>query len=295
MIAIPYQKTSGAGNTFVVVDGKDVPVGIDFVHLAQFACSDNREHGGADGLIAVLGTNGSDFEMKYYNRDGSTGMMCGNGGRCAVRFAAEHQYVARVEDVSFVNAGVPYHAQLTERGVRIDFPDPREVQIAVTLQLDSSLHLANSAIHYSYIDVGTPHAVLFVDENMQANMDLDAVDVALWGSAIRNHQRFVEEGVNVNFVSLLPTNDGIQLRTYERGVEAETGACGTGAIASAIVAFFRHKLPCPIKVIPTSGSPLWIDFKLSSQGIVQNVSLEGGADVLQEGILHIADQTIGQP
>ncbi len=301
MIAIPYQKTSGAGNTFVVIDGKDLPAGIDYPYLAQFACSDNREHGGADGLIVVLGIDGSDFEMKYYNRDGSTGMMCGNGGRCAVRFAAEHNYVATEQDVSFVNAGVPYHAQLTERGVRVDFPDPRELQIAVTLQLDNPLQPGNTPLHYSYVDVGTPHVVLFVDEvegiqmDLEDNADIHTVDVAQWGAAIRNHPRFVEKGVNVNFVSLLPANNGIQLRTYERGVEAETGACGTGAIASAIVTAFRHNLPCPINVIPTSGSPLWIDFQRSPQGIVQNVSLEGGADILHEGILQLTDQAISQP
>ena len=127
MIRLNYRKMSGSGNTFVMFDGRRLPAAIDLARLAPVACDEARGHGGADGLIAIYPWGLGDFEMKYYNRDGSTGMMCGNGGRCAVRFAVDEGFVARPETVRFTNAGVVYDASVTARGVRLQFPTPRRI------------------------------------------------------------------------------------------------------------------------------------------------------------------------
>src|SRR4051812_37553561 len=133
MSTLRYSKMSGAGNTFIVVDGRDVPAAADLRALAGRLANDTAEHGGADGFIALYPWEGGDFEMRYYNRDGSTGMMCGNGGRCAVRFAIEHGVVAEINSITFIKPGGRYRASLTERGVRMSFPRPKLFQTAFPL------------------------------------------------------------------------------------------------------------------------------------------------------------------
>lgn len=288
MATIPYQKISGAGNTFIVIDGKSLPTEIDLSRLAQAACRDELEHGGADGLIVIAEADGYNFEMKYYNRDGSTGMMCGNGGRCAVLFAAQHGYVGNRDDLSFTNAGVPYRAALTEMGVRISFPDPNSFLLRQTLDVNGT------AVPYHYGDVGTPHAVIVLHELADAlgNPEMhsvDQLDLTLWGPAVRNHSDFAPQGANANFIEILPGETEVRLRTFERGVEAETGACGTGAVASAIIASMLYGLSSPIRIIPTSNSPLQVGFNILSPDHVTDLTLEGGAVVLLEGELEISE------
>lgn len=280
MSAIPYQKLSGAGNTFVVLDRRDVGPDVDLAGLARTACRDDLEHGGADGLIVVGDAEGNDFEMKYYNRDGSTGMMCGNGARCAVLFAADHGYVRNRDDISFTNAGTAYRASLTEAGARVSFPDPKLFRLNLTLDV------LGKSIPCHYGDVGTPHVIVFVaDLGDPASVHADDVDMGLWGPALRNHPAFAPEGANANVVEVLPEGGGIRLRTFERGVEAETGACGTGAIASAVITAMLRGMPVPVTVVPTSNSPLRVDFRFVGPDHVTDVSLEGGAVVLMEGML----------
>lgn len=291
MSSIPFQKISGAGNTFVVIDGRDLPAGTDLPELARRGCGPEHPHGGADGLIVIAGSDERDFEMKYYNRDGSTGMMCGNGGRCAVLFAAEHGYVRNRDHLSFVNAGVAYNAALTGPGVRLSFPDP------ASFDLHRTLSIGGRAIPCRFGDVGTPHAVIFVNElaDGAAEAGLDRLDLSLWGPAVRRHPDFGPEGANANFAELLPGGEGIRLRTFERGVEAETGACGTGAVASAIIAAMLYDLKSPVTVIPTSNSPLRVGFRFTRPDRVTDVTLEGGAEVLMEGRLDIPERAEGQP
>lgn len=274
MTTLHYTKMSGAGNTFIMADGRGLPAEADLVALARECTSAELEHGGADGFIAVYpGTDGDDFEMRYYNRDGSTGMMCGNGGRCAVRYAANHGLIADAAHIRFHNAGVAYAAAITERGVKVTFPDPR------SFELDRRLELFGASRRYHFADVGTPHAVLFVE-------DLDAADVwdldlNVLGAAVRNHPAFQPDGANANFVGVRPDGSGLILRTFERGVEAETGACGTGAVSSAIIASMLYGLTAPVAVTTTSGATLWVDFAAAG-GHVTDVSLEGGAEVVMK-------------
>jgi diaminopimelate epimerase len=266
---------SGAGNTFIVIEERCLPEGYDAAPLVPTLCDEGQEHGGADGLIAVAPGSGVDFAMRYFNRDGSTGMMCGNGGRCAVRFAVDHGLVRDESAMTFTNAGVTYRAAVTSRGIRVWFPDPRAFRLGLELDLAGALRPCH------YADVGTPHAVMFVDEAGDPSIaHVDDIDIASWGPALRRHERFAPDGANANFVEL--HDGGILLRTFERGVEAETGACGTGAISSALVTAMRRGVKPPIEVTTTSGEKLWVDFTLDGN-YATNVSLEGGADVVMIG------------
>lgn len=279
---LPYTKMSGAGNTFIVLEERCLPESSDLAALVPNFCDDHHEHGGADGVIAIGASgDGADFAMRYFNRDGSTGMMCGNGGRCAVRFAYDHEYVRNPTSIAFTNAGVRYRAAMTERGVRVWFPDPRSITIGIPFDLDGDEYRCH------YADVGTPHVIMIVDESGDPSLkSVDDVDIVTMGPQLRHHRRFAPDGANANFVELA-SGSAIRLRTYERGVEAETGACGTGAIASALIAAIARGIAPPIDVTTTSGDVLRVDFRLDG-AYATGISLEGGADVVMEGEFGLA-------
>lgn len=277
MASVRYTKMSGAGNTFIVVDGGSLPPAIDLSHLAQSICAETLDHGGADGFIAVAPWDGGDFEMKYFNRDGSSGMMCGNGGRCAVRFAVDAGHVADPSAIRFVAAGVVYGAELTDRGVRLHFPEPRAFRLGLSVDLFD----VERVCHFG--DVGTPHAVIFVDDMNEAGIGVVAdIPIDRWGAALRNHALFAPGGANANFVEIAPEGEGIRLRTFERGVEGETGACGTGAISAGIIASLARGVAPPVAVVTSSGDTLTVDFSIE-EGSVKNVTLEGNAENLLHG------------
>jgi diaminopimelate epimerase len=276
-----YTKMSGAGNTFIMFEGRAIPSGTDLASLAPIVCSDTQEHGGADGLIVVNDSDDGDFAMLYFNRDGSTGMMCGNGGRCAVRFAADRGYVRDAANVTFTNAGVAYRAEVTGRGIKLYFPDPRRFKLRFKLALFGDMRTCH------YADVGTPHAIIFVDEIGDPRLHhVSQLDLNVWGMPVRRHPDFAPDGANANFVEVLPDKSGILLRTFERGVEAETGACGTGAVASAIVASMLRGVQPPVAVTTSSGATVWVDFTIEDQRVT-NVSLEGDAEVVMEGAIEL--------
>jgi len=284
MIRLNYTKMSGAGNTFIVLDGRDLPARLDLGALAPEICDGALEHAGADGLMAIEPWEEGDFRMLYFNRDGSTGMMCGNGGRCAVRFAVDHGFVRDPGAISFINAGVVYSAELTGLGVRLSFPDPRAFRLGFGLSLPDGEQRSHFA------DVGTPHAIIFVDEMGTGTEHIAALDVEHMGAAVRHNDAFAPDGANANFVEVLPEGSAIALRTFERGVEAETGACGTGAVSSAIVASMLRGLIPPVTVTTTSGARLRVDFRRDGE-TVSDVSLEGDAGVVMEGIVAIDEHT----
>ncbi len=217
---IAFSKYHGAGNDFVIIDEKDLP-NVDLSHLAKVLC--HRQHGiGADGLILLGASTAADYKMRIFNADGSEPAMCGNGIRCLFDFIQKRGPL-RIETLSGILA-------CRQNGT----------QVAVNLGTPKILHwpLKLPGSEAFVVDTGVPHAVLFVD-------DLDAVDVAEAAPKLRFSPHFAPHGVNVNFVSLLG-NGGIALRSYERGVEAETLACGTGAAAAAFVAVKLLGLTSPI-------------------------------------------------
>lgn len=275
-----YSRMSGAGNTFIMVDSQALPDGANLEELSRWICAPEREDGPTDGFIAIYPWAEGDFEMRYFNRDGSSGMMCGNGGRCAVAFAAMQGYVDDHHSVLFRNAGVVYRAGIRGGNVRIAFPDPHGFKLRFAIKFGDRLHTCH------YADVGTPHAVMFIDEmDVAEGMSLAELDIDAWGPPIRNHEAFQPRGANANFVEV-GSGGGIHLRTFERGVESETGACGTGAISAAIVASLLRDIAPPIAVTVTSGAALVIDFRRDGDRI-SGVTMEGPAEVIGEGTVEL--------
>lgn len=206
---IPFTKYQGAGNDFILLDERDT-YWLDETdpHLIAQWC-DRRFGIGADGLMLLRNRIGYDFEMVYFNADGRPGSMCGNGGRCMVDFARHLGIIA--QKAYFLAVDGPHRAQLTRPGW-------------VELQMGDVNHIEEGADYY-FLDTGSPHYVRFV-------RDLSGIDVVGAGRAIRYNDRFREKGTNVNFVE---TQDQcLVIATYERGVEDETLACGTGITAAAL-------------------------------------------------------------
>ena len=280
---IRFRKLSGAVNTFVVIAEGDLPEEVDRVRLARTLCAPHGPADGADGLI-IVGSGDSDdrFTMDYYNSDGSTGMMCGNGARCALRFAVDSGMVDPRGRLTFTNAGVEYHGELVEGDVGVEFPDPLTIRTGIRTDLEGlpvTLH---------FIDVGTPHLLLFMNDAPGEIADsLDELDIDRWGPVLRHHAAAGPLGANANFLELIPDGGGLRLRTFERGVEGETGACGTGAIASGLLGATLHPLRSPVRIIPTSGDPLHISFSRTAEGQFTDVRLQGPAVVMMEGAFHL--------
>ena len=262
---IRFTKASGAGNDFVVIDatrGASLP---GYAALARAAC-DRHAGVGADGLIVLEAEPSADFRMRYYNADGSHGGMCGNGGRCAARFAHDNGIAGPSQ--RFVALDYVYEAEVAVHGVRLRMKPAARFRRGVRVQA------AGETFEVCFIDTGSPHVVVFVE-------DLDRVNVTGWGRPLRNAPAFAPEGANVNFVSVHGP-DAIAMRTYERGVEAETLACGTGAIASAVVSSILHGIRPPVRVHARSGETLTVEFRRTGDA-AEDVALSGSAVLLFTG------------
>jgi diaminopimelate epimerase len=264
---IRFVKASGAGNDFVIIDNHDGRLTCDPAALAKAVC---RRHTGigADGLLLIEPSEKSDFRMMYYNADGSYGGMCGNGGRCIARFA--HLSGLTGPRTRFEALGYVYEAEIVGKKVTLKMKPPSAYKSGLRIQTESGLVPASS------VDTGSPHAVTYVD-------DLSAVDVQKAGRALRHHPAFAPEGTNVNFVHILG-NQSIQIRTYERGVEAETLACGTGSIACAVVSVIEQGLEFPVHVNVKSGEELIVHGVRDGSNI-HDISLEGSAEILFKGTM----------
>jgi diaminopimelate epimerase len=259
-------KMSGAGNDFVVLGDPSGTLDLARAPLARALC--DRHHGvGADGLLILRPSAVADFAMEYYNADGSTGGMCGNGGRCLARYALRTGVASR--RMRFEAFGHLYAAEETPAGMRLSMRDPGVLEIALPLDGVEGRPRAD------VIDTGAPHAVVVVD-------DVDAVDVERLGRAIRADAAFGREGTNADF--LARTADGsYQVRTYERGVEAETLACGTGSVAAAVSAALHFDAPSPVNLRVRSREVLTVGFERRGERGFTNVTLEGSARVVFDG------------
>jgi diaminopimelate epimerase len=254
---IPFAKLNGSGNDFLLIDNRDGAMdGIDRPAFAARVCDRSRSIG-ADGVILIEPSRKADFRWDFYNADGSRAEMCGNGGRCAARFAAARRIAGR--ELSFETIAGIIHA--TVRGRRVKLQMTRPVGLAV----DRSLTLRGRKYTYSFLNTGVPHAVLFVP-------DVSKADVMGVGRGIRTHRAFAPRGTNVNFAQV---RDGVLwVRTYERGVEAETLACGTGAVASGILATVHGLAAPPVAVRTSGGERLTIHFDPKREDFGE-VCLEG--------------------
>jgi len=264
-----FTKMNGAGNDFVMIDNRDGKVRLQPEQIVRIC---DRHRGiGADGVLLLeKGSNGADFRMRYYNRDGGEAEMCGNGARCFSRFA--NKIANAPAKISFQTPAGLIRGELHGELVTLQMSEPKD------LQLDMDLVANGAKEHAHFINSGVSHVVVAVSK-------VDDVDVRKRGEALRHHEKFSPAGANVNFIQKAgPKN--ILVRTYERGVEDETLACGTGVVASALVFAAIEKVDGPISVTVRSGSELSVDFKRAGNKFT-NVTLTGPAEFAFEGTIDI--------
>lgn len=262
-------KMQAAGNDFIVVNDMARKYRSP-ARLAEKLC--HRQYGiGADGLILLQPARGSGaaYRMRIINSDGSEAEMCGNGSRCAVKFAVESKLSPRIHRFETL-AGSILGTYVSPTQVRVDLSDPVDFRPRVVVPLRSGQVIG------SFINTGVPHFVTFVNR-------LDSVNVQDLGREIRTHRIFAPKGANVNFVQTLDARRSrIQVRTYERGVEAQTLACGTGSTASGIVAALTRRLAPPISVLTAGGAVLVINFRIVGPGRVTGVTMQGPVEKVFE-------------
>jgi diaminopimelate epimerase len=268
---IPFAKLSGTGNDFIIIDHRQPFINeADQPEFARLVCR-RRFSVGADGLILIENSETADFSWQFYNGDGSRAEMCGNGARCAARFAYEKSIAPAVMRFE-TDAGVIEAFVLMTSGesVKIRLTAPED------LRLNIPLSIGNVEQRLHFINTGVPHTVVLVN-------DAGMVPVANWGREIRFHETFQPAGTNANFTQVLP-GDTLMVRTYERGVEGETMACGTGAVASALVAALLEQANPPVTVITSGGEHLTIHFSITGEGSDRHLDLDAG--IFLEGPAH---------
>jgi len=264
-----FTKMNGAGNDFVLLDNRAGDLHLTREQIARLC---DRHRGiGADGVLLLeRATNGADFRMRYYNADGGEAEMCGNGARCFARFA--DRTAGPLEELSFETPAGVIGAKLEGELVRLEMSEPKD------LRLDLKIALNERRIVGHYLDSGVPHVVVPVEK-------IETVDVHSLGAQIRHHPMFMPRGANANFIEQRGPH-AIAIRTYERGVEAETLACGTGVVASALVFAATAKLDGPIDVQVRGGDTLQVDFARENERFT-NVTLTGPADFVFEGAIEL--------
>lgn len=254
-MTVTFNKYQGAGNDFVIIDNRKNIINPDDSVLINRLC-DRRFGIGADGLILISEIKGHDYEMKYFNSDGKLGSMCGNGGRCAAHFAMKHGIAGKEQE--FMAFDGLHQTQVDNDTVRLQMADVSDHKL-----VDDNY----------FIDTGSPHYILFTD-------DVDSLNVYEEGKRIRWSEKFAPGGTNVNFVQVI--DNGLKIRTFERGVEDETLACGTGVTASAIASVLKgHFDTSPVDVRARGGN-LRVEFETDNK-LIRNIWLTGPATFVFEG------------
>lgn len=257
-VKVPFYKYHGAGNDFVIIDRSEVPFELNANQIKQIC---ERRYGvGADGLMFYDRHNELDFKMTYFNSDGSESSFCGNGARCIVQFGMDHKGLS--DAITFDFNGTRLGAKRKDRLIQINMSNVSRVE-----------RLDNDNL---FLDTGSPHQIVWVPE-------VNKIEVEREGRALR--YAFSPAGCNVNFVEILGENK-LAIRTYERGVEAETHACGTGITAAAIAAYFDQKITTTEIELNAVGGMLWVRFEPSNSGFV-NVYLTGPAIHVFTGLIEL--------
>jgi len=261
---LTFSKMAGGGNDFVVLDDRPGRV-TDPAGLARRICT-RALSVGADGLILIQSSARATFRMRYWNSDGSLGEFCGNGTRCAARFAFLNVIAGRRMTIE-TDAGI-VSAEIGEGGiVTISMPAPH------SFRPERPLAVGSQTVHGSSIRVGVPHYVVFLRD------DLWSQNIVPLGRAIRRHRDLEPDGgANVNFVSVRGEH-AIEVRTYERGVENETLACGSGIVSAAVISALFGRVRPPVSVLTRSGITLEVEFELRG-GYAEEVRLRGDARLI---------------
>ena len=265
---LDFTKMTGSGNDFIVVDNRSKILTGKESATARQICR-RKFSIGADGLLLIENSERADFRMRVFNPDGSEPEMCGNGARCVALYAnLEHIASSKMNFETI--AGIIF-ADVKDYSARINMGKVKD------LKLDLKLNLEPGSKIVHYLNVGVPHAVLIEEA-------LEDIPVNELGSRIRFHRQFYPGGTNVDFIKL-KDKETVQMRTYERGVESETLACGTGAIASAVIAHLLKGLTSPVRILTQSGEML-IVYLEEEEGTLA-VALEGKTDLVYKGNITI--------
>ena len=265
---IDFFKMSGSGNDFILIDNRDQGLPVDDIQEFVKTVCTRKVSVGADGLILIEKSDRVDFRWRFFNADGSEVDMCGNGGRCAALFANLKGIAG--EKMSFETGAGIIDAEVKGNLVKLRLTDPQG------LRMDETIFINRQEIEVSSINTGVPHVIHYVN-------DLDTFDVFQIGRKIRCHDHYQPAGTNANFVKVI-NRQAIRVRTYERGVEDETLACGTGSVAAALISSWKGLVDSPVTVTVKSGEFLNIYFEKTEKGFDQ-VYLEGGTAVVYEGRL----------
>lgn len=268
---------SGAGNIFSVIDNSKYNLSItELSDITNKLCNIQFDefHKNTEGLISMSKSNRADFDVQFFNPDGSHGPMCGNGARCAVAFAKKHSFINGNQTiVYFLMQNINYKAIIKENTIIVFFPSPN------IILPNKEIQLKNRCIKGGFVNVNSDHYVIDFNDLEESNLiDFKNFNLSNFAQEIRYHNDF-ENGTNVNIYSV-NSNKLIYLRTYERGVEAETGACGTGTISTAIIARIKNNIGFPLEIIPSSGKSLFVDIIGSVSNKIQEVLLEGNAEFI---------------
>ncbi len=280
-----FDRYTAAGNTFLVMNTWERPLSLSREEMREFvrgAC-DYQTGAGADGIILINQSGlAAAFRMDFYNPDGTPGMLCGNGARCAAMAARAYGF-ATSNKVNFEVLGAVNTAEfLPNDAVRVYFQDPTIIRLNFEIPLD------NKNVTVSYVDLGSQHVVIFCDGS-----DIEKLDVEQLGISLRWHPEFAPVGANANFLEAREDGDEqyLRIRTFERGVEGETLACGTGCMSSAIVAQITGRIRnMPIRLLTQSGEFVTVNFTRDG-GHVRNLSLEGIVVRGEEGTLLFDEKT----
>ncbi len=273
-----YQKYSGAGNDFLIINNLNDTIK-NHSQITIDLCS--KETHKFDGVIFIETSNYADFRMNYYNRDGTGNALCGNGLRCTVQYIFDNKLsdkkVLLIEAVSRI-----FKSEIIENNlISVEFPPPKEIKLGFKLRVQ--FHEWWQMINASFVDIGSPHGIIFIDDIERPKIkSLKEIDIENWGRNIRMHKDFMPEGVNAQFVQILSKDKSeIAIRSFERGVEGETLACGTGALSSAIVSYFLRELSPPIKVLTVSNNILTVNFTIENLQI-RKLTLTGPANRIED-------------
>jgi len=264
---IKFWKMHGARNDFVLFDDRRGRFPVNDRDFITYIAA--RHSGiGAEGIILIQKSDEADFFMKFFNPDGGEAEMCGNGARCAARLALELGIANKKMTIETVAGRI--RAEVMQKGVRLLMTPPTD------WTLDGALDLDGLNLTYGFVNTGVPHVVMRTG-------DLRDVDVQEVGSTVRRHRDFATAGTNVNFMQISPEGD-LSVRTYERGVEAETLACGTRVTACGLIAAKNDWVTLPVDVHTLSGDVLVVNGELTEEG-ARGVTLTGPAEHVFEGTI----------
>jgi len=272
---LKFTKMHGAGNDFIMIDDRAGQVPWQD-HFLMAALAARRTGIGCEGIILIHPSDQADFRMRFLNPDGTEVELCGNGARCAAAFA--HARGATGKSMTMETLCGLMDAEIVELGVRVWMPEVTRKNYGLTLSI------GGQTVTGSFLNTGVPHFVVPVE-------DIGAVDVMGLGRLLRQHQAFSPEGTNVSFVSFRPP-DRMSMRTYERGVEAESGACGTGAVACVVFAVETAGLTLPVRVRTSSGYELIVDGDWRGRKCT-GLTLSGPVKVVFEGEVDLDTLDLG--